>query len=158
MIPRIKRPRLSARSFPKGVKRSLGRSVGEGVRVAEGRILAFLDADHLGSLSVLKNLIIALDGCDLAVASRFLNSGGMENRLWNFSSRLFNRFLKFLGFPLSDSTSGFYALRKSDLGRLEFEKIFYGYGDYFIRLTYLAKKAGFSFKEFPVFLSKAGLR
>ena len=56
-----------------------------------------------------------------------------------------------IGSPVHDNLSGFFAMKRSKLERLNFDYIFWGYGDYFIRLIYFAKKQGNVFAELPSF-------
>jgi len=53
-----------------------------------------------------------------------------------------------------DNMSGFYAIRKEKLFQLPINKIYTGYGEYHLRLVYLAKKQGFKIKQIPVYYPK----
>ena len=53
-----------------------------------------------------------------------------------------------------DNMSGFYAIKKEKLNLLPLKKIYYGYGEYHLRLVWYAKKMGFKIKEIPVFYPK----
>ena len=53
------------------------------------------------------------------------------------SMLLFNIFIRILTAKyITDSLYGFFAVRRELLERLEYDKIFWGYGDYFIRMMY----------------------
>jgi dolichol-phosphate mannosyltransferase len=54
---------------------------------------------------------------------------------------------------IQDNLSGFFAVRRDRLYELEaiFDKIFYGYGDYFIRLLLVAWRRRWRILEVPVF-------
>ena len=67
----------------------------------------------------------------------------------------FNCFLRLIGFPVFDNASGFYAIYKKYLEKLNLKSIYYGYGDYHLRLVYFARKNNFKIKEVPI---KYGLR
>ncbi|MFA6532835.1 MAG: hypothetical protein WCT22_02440, partial [Patescibacteria group bacterium] len=81
--------------------------------------------------------------------------GGMEDKVRYLFTYIFNLFLKrILGFPTMDNMSGFYAIKKEKLFQLSTSKIYQGYGEYHLRLVYLAKKYGLKIKEIPVFYPK----
>lgn len=131
--------------------RSLGASILEGIRKAAGDVIIGMDADFNHDPCLLPMLIESLDKYDFVVASRFVKGGGMENRLSYMLSLFFNLSLRlFFSYPIYDNTSGYYAIKKSALVRLQPEKIYYGYGEYHLRLVYFSYKAGLSIGEVPV--------
>jgi len=87
---------------------------------------------------------------DIVSASRFVSSGsGMKAPAYRiFGSKLVNFMIRLLLWVnLTDFTGGFYIMDKSKLDNLHKDYIFRGYGDYCIRLLYLAKKRKYSIKE-----------
>jgi len=52
---------------------------------------------------------------------------------------------------VQDNLSGYFAMRRSDLLRLPANAIFFGYGDYYFRLLWHARRAGLRIVEVPVF-------
>lgn len=92
--------------------------------------------------------------------------GGMEDALRYRLSLLYNVFIRFLlHTQIQDNLSGFFAVRRDRLFQLQpkFDQIFYGYGDYFIRLLLVAWRSQWRILEVPVFyvlrrhgLSKTG--
>lgn len=144
-----KRIRISVRKNTRG----LGTALKLGIEKSSGEIVASMDADYLGDMSVLSKMLRLLEKKKgrMIVASRYCDGGGMESSFRNASGWVFNLFLRLLGFPIWDNTSGFYVIRKEDLLRLGLDKIYYGYGDYFFRLTYSAFKRGYKMVETPVF-------
>jgi len=127
----------------------LGLSIGDGMRVAKGTIVVGMDADGNHDPEDLPNMLQNLrGGVKLVVASRFKGDGGMKG--WRMlPTFLFNAMFRLFGLPIWDNTSGYYAIRKTDLAKLGLKKIYYGYGDYHLRLVFYAAKAGFKMIEVP---------
>ena len=127
----------------------LGLSIGEGVRRAKGDIIIGMDADGNHDPEDIPNMLKNLRGeTKLVIASRFKGSGGMKG--WRMlPTFLFNAMFRLFGLPIWDNTSGYYAIRKSDLVKLGLKKIYYGYGDYHLRLVFYAAKAGLKMIEVP---------
>jgi dolichol-phosphate mannosyltransferase len=91
---------------------------------------------------------------DLVIGSRFVMRGGMEDWTRYRFSMLYNYFIRFLfQHQIQDNLSGYFAVRRSRLLELKplFDRIFHGYGDYFIRLLVLAWRNNWMILEVPVF-------
>lgn len=127
----------------------LGLSIGDGVRNASGNIIIGMDADGNHDPEDMPNMLKHLTGnTKLVVASRFKGDGGMKG--WRMlPTFLFNGMFRLFGLPIWDNTSGYYAIRKTDLEKLGLSKIYYGYGDYHLRLVFYAAKAGYKMEEVP---------
>ena len=127
----------------------LGLSIGDGVRNAKGSIIIGMDADGNHDPEDMPNMLKHLTGdTKLVVASRFKGNGGMKG--WRMlPTFLFNGMFRIFGLPIWDNTSGYYAVRKSDLEKLGLERIYYGYGDYHLRLVFYAARAGWKTVEVP---------
>jgi dolichol-phosphate mannosyltransferase len=134
---------------------SLGASIGHGVKHARGDIIVGMDADGNHNPHTIPLLLRKLKEADLVIGSRFIPTGGMENGFRYWTSRAFNIFLRYVfGFPITDNTSGFYAIQKKKLLSLNLKKIFYGYGEYHLRLVWIAQKSHMNIQEIPVFYAK----
>lgn len=127
----------------------LALSIGDGIRHAKGDVIVGMDADGNHDPNDLGILLAALKGdVKLVVASRFVGEGGMKG--WRMGPTfLFNAMFRLFGLPIWDNTSGYYAIAKSDLEQLGLKRIYYGYGDYHLRLVYFAHKAGWKIVEVP---------
>ena len=87
---------------------------------------------------------------DMICGSRFLKGGSSNTFFRHFCSLIFNFFVNFItGGKLSDNLSGFFIINKSILKK-DLDKIFYGYGDFYIRLLYFVQKQNISICDFPV--------
>jgi len=129
-----------------------------GIRQAAGDIVVLMDTDFNHRPEDIARLLkpIVKKQADLVIGSRYIKGGGMhltEASRWQFwlskwGNYLVNRCL--LNLPVNESLSGFVAVRKKILARLNLEKIFSGYGEYCIRLIYYCHRRGFKIKEIPV--------
>ncbi len=136
-------------------KRDLGRSILKGIHNSKGKIIIGMDGDGNHDPSVIPLLIRGINSADLIVASRFIAKGGMSDTFRYYSSYLFNSLLKILfHYPITDNTSGYYAIKSSKLISLPVEDIYYGYGEYHLRLVYLAMRNKLKIKCVPVFYGK----
>ena len=133
-------------------ERGLAGAVLWGLKKAKGPVCAVMDTDFNHDPKNLPIMIRELSRSDLVVGSRYVSGGGMENRIRNFVSKIYNRMIMFmLHISTSDNLSGFFLIRKDKLRTLMNIDIFQGYGDYFIRFLYAAEKDGLQIKEVPVF-------
>ncbi len=133
---------------------SLGKSVGEGIKKAAGDIIIGMDADFNHNPKTIPILLDEIKRADLVIASRFLKHGGMEETKRFIATLLFNTLLRVFGFPNTDNTSGFYAVKKDIVESIGINRIYYGYGDYHLRLVYFTHKRGYSIKHVPTYYSK----
>lgn len=132
---------IRIRCFIRKGRRSLGRSILYGLRKSRGQIIVGMDADGNHNPEKITEMINCLSENDLVIASRFIEGGGMQNRYRYLASYLMNLLFRIiLNSCIKDLTSGYYAVKKEALFTLPLEKIFHGYGDYFIRLIYYAEK------------------
>lgn len=143
--------RVYVRKYIKG----LGTAIGYGIEKARGDIIIGMDADGNHPPEAIQEMLKCLSFNNLVVGSRFVKDGGGDDKTRSVLSFLFNLVLKIgLGFPILDNTSGFYAIKKADLIKLEPKKIYFGYGDYHLRLVYFAKKNQFKIKEIPIYYKR----
>jgi len=142
--------RLHVRDRDKG----LANSIRDGLERADGRTLVVMDTDFNHDPAMIPQMVDLLRYYDLVIGSRFVMRGGMEDIMRYYASFLYNFFIRLLlRTQIQDNLSGFFAIRQQRLFELEskFDKIFYGYGDYFIRLLLLAWRSDWRILEVPVF-------
>lgn len=133
-------------------ERGLATAIRAGLEKAVGDVAVVMDTDFNHEPKVVLRLVEKCQKYDFVVGSRFIKGGGMTNKTREYLSYLFNILVRvILGSPVHDNLSGFFAMKRAKLESLDFDKIFWGYGDYFIRLIYLAKEQGNSFAEVPSF-------
>jgi len=112
-------------------QRGLAGAVQRGFKEARGDIVAVMDADLSHPPEVLPMLhgTVRSGSADVAVASRRVEGGGINN--WPLSRRFISWGSGLLARPLvpvKDTTSGFFALRKSCLDGVELRPIGYKIG------------------------------
>lgn len=143
------------RLFVRKKVKELASAILFGIKKARGSIIVGLDADFNHPPEKIPDLVSALKNSDLVIASRFVKGGGMDNKWRYYLTYAFNLFLhRILSFPIMDNMSGFYCIKKVKLCKLPLEKIYQGYGEYHLRLVYLANKYDLRIKETPVYYKK----
>lgn len=132
--------------------RGLASAILTGIKTAKGDLIAVMDTDFNHDPRELPKMLQMLDGFDMIVGSRYVKGGGMENRIRNILSLVYNRIIKIiLHLHTNDNLSGFFMIKKEKLQILLKKNIFRGYGDYFIRLLFNANKNKLKIAEIPVF-------
>ncbi len=140
----------SVRVFSSQKRLGLAVSIRHGLIFAEGESVVIMDSDFNHKPEYLPFMIDALSDHDCVIASRFLPGGSMDNRLRYCLSALFNFFLRrFTPLKVSDSLYGFLAVKKSILENFCYDDIFYGHGDYCMRLLCCLQSINARFFEFP---------
>ena len=128
------------------------KSQGGGDASSDGEVLVFMDTDFNHDPAIIPQMIKFLEYYDIIIGSRFVMAGGMEDRFRQFSSRIYNYGIRILfGMPVHDNLSGFFSIYRDKLEAIDLDQIYYGYGDYFIRLLMVAHKRGYNMLEIPVF-------
>jgi len=103
-------------------ERGLSTAVIRGWQIAQGRILAVMDADLQHPPEVVANLCKEMiRGADLGIASRHVEGGGVSD--WSLARRIISRGAQMIGFMLlpevigriSDPMSGFFMIRRSSI-------------------------------------------
>ncbi len=146
-----KKVKLYIRKKDKG----LSYAIRFGIEKAKGNLIVVMDTDFNHNPQDLPRFIKKVQNLDLVVGSRYIKGGGMENRMRYVLSYLYNMIIRIiLRLETHDNLSGFFIIKKKALIKFDFDQIFYGYGDYFIRLLYLAQKNKLTIAEIPVFYKK----
>lgn len=143
------------RVFVRSSARGLSTAILFGIKKSKGDIIVGMDADFNHPPELILQLIEQLDTAHLAVASRFIKGGGMDERGRYLGTYFFNLFLKkILGFPTMDNMSGYYGMKKEDLLKFNLTDVYRGHGEYHIRLLWSAKKLKMKIVEVPVHYKK----
>ncbi len=138
--------------FVRTEERGLATAIRYGAEHSNGQILVFMDTDFNHDPILLPQMIKFLEFYDIIIGSRFVMAGGMEDRFRQFSSLIYNYGIRLLfGTPVHDNLSGFFSIYRDKLMSMDLDQIYYGYGDYFIRLLMVAHKRGYKMLEVPVF-------
>jgi dolichol-phosphate mannosyltransferase len=141
-------------SFVKPILRktdpSLAKSIRTGLEAADGDIFVVMDSDFNHQPKYIRQMVMNLEFYDVVVASRFVYGGLMDGRIRHLLSWCFNIFVRLMtGKFITDSLYGFWASRRSVIEKLDYDKIFWGYGDYCIRLMYYLQEQDMKILQFP---------
>jgi dolichol-phosphate mannosyltransferase len=140
------------RLFVRTQERGLATAIKFGLRQATGDVVVVMDTDFNHDPKMIPQMVKFLEYYDLIIGSRFVMGGGMEDRFRYFYSFLYNFFVRLvLGTQVQDNLSGFFAMSRGKLMSLDLDRIFRGYGEYFIRLLFVAWRKGYRLLEVPVF-------
>ena len=140
--------------FVKAIQRtadpSLAKSIRTGIEHATGNVIIVMDSDFNHQPKYLEQMVVNLKYYDCVSASRFVYGGNMESRLRHILSWVFNIFVRIVTRKyVTDSLYGYYAIKRSVLEKLDYNKIFWGYGDYCIRLMYYLQLQEVTILQFP---------
>ena len=142
--------------FVRTQERGLATAIRYGLEHSDGDILVFMDTDFNHDPAIIPQMIKFLEYYDIIIGSRFVMAGGMEDRFRQYSSLIYNYAIRLLfGTPVHDNLSGFFSIYRDKLESMDLDQIYYGYGDYFIRLLMVAHKRGYNMLEIPVFYRHA---
>lgn len=135
--------------------RGLAASIRRGIELARGDVVVVMDSDFNHDPKDVPILCDLLSHFDIAIGSRFVMRGGMSSHGRYLLSHLFNVFIRLtVRTEVHDNLSGFFAARRTVLERIDGDSVFFGYGDYFMRMLALARRAGFTVIESPVFYGR----
>jgi len=130
-------------------RRGLTSAFNEGIALARGDIICWMDCDFSMPPEMLPALVSATEYTDIAIGSRYVPGGADVGH--PLLARLFSRAINLLagvllGFYVRDYTSGFIAARRQVLESIALRG---DYGEYFIDLMARAGRLGFSVTEVP---------
>ncbi len=132
-------------------ERGLGFAIREGIEKSAGSIVVVMDSDGNHQPSYLPFLVGAAGTYDAAFGSRYLYGGRMSGFLHHHLSWAFNVFVRLMtGGSIIDYLYGYCAIRREVLFRCDFDRIFWGYGDYCIRFLYDLESHSASILQVPM--------
>jgi len=135
-----------------GLASAYVQGMGEALRQGLDPIIQ-MDADLSHRPSDIPQLLAALEGSDLALGSRWVEGGGIEN--WETSREMLSKFgsgyaRTLLGLPYSDLTGGFKAWRAHTLQAIDLPSIQSDGYAFQVETTYRAHQNGASISEVPI--------
>lgn len=158
VVEKIEKEKKNVKLVRRLNERGLASALADGIALSTGDILIWMDCDFSHPPELIPQLVKTLENCDISVASRFVEGGGMRYSFTRiFSSRLLNFFANIvLGFSVRDYTSGYPAVKREVFDKVricpllgESRGYISAYGEYFISFLYRAKKKGFKITEIP---------
>jgi dolichol-phosphate mannosyltransferase len=138
-------------------KLGLGTAYLEGFKQAleEGaEAVAQMDADFSHQPEKLIELTGALERCDVALGSRYVPGGSLDERwpAWRRGLSAFGNYYArtILRIPVRDVTGGFRVWRRHTLQRMPLEVVRSNGYSFQVEMAYLAYRLGFTFAEVPI--------
>lgn len=130
--------------------RGLARSIRAGIERADGDVIIAMGADFTHDPREIPKMLNVIESYDIVIGSRFCAGGRMHSTIHYIASLYYNRMIRvLLRTQVQDNLGGYFAMRSEQLRRLPFDRIFFGYGDFFFRLLYYAQKVGMTIVEVP---------
>lgn len=119
-------------------------------------VIVQMDADFSHSPEDIPRLLEALADCDVAVGSRYVAGGRLDERWswWRFllswwANSVYARFI--LGLKVRDATAGFKAWRRSALEAIDLEAIRSNGYVFQVEMAYVAQRLGLRVREIPIY-------
>jgi dolichol-phosphate mannosyltransferase len=142
-------------------KAGLGKAYIQGFRQAldDGAdVIGMMDADLSHPPDRLPALLEATSRADVAIGSRYVPGGGIDKD-WPFWRKRLSWFgntytRTILSLPIRDTTGGYRLWRRSALEAIPFEKSRSNGYVFIVELAYLAKLAGLTFEEVPIYFAE----
>lgn len=132
-------------------ERGLATAIRKGLELARGEVVVVMDSDGNHDPALLPLMVRLTEEFDVVIGSRYVLGGGMlTSKVRYWLSYAFNLLIRaLLGLRIHDSLSGYLAFRPGLLDRIDPARVFYGYGDYAIRLLYGLVRRGCRVIEVP---------
>ncbi|MBX7066613.1 MAG: glycosyltransferase [Parachlamydiales bacterium] len=148
-------PKEYIRSYKRLKDPSLAKSIRFGIEQAKGDYIVMMDSDFNHQPKEIPAMLANLEYFDCVSGSRFVYGGKMDRRFRHVASWIFNIFVRILtGKYVTDNLYGFIAIKRSKLFEVNFDDVFWGFGDYCIRLMYYLQCNGISILQVPSVLGK----
>jgi len=116
-----------------------------------------MDADFSHPPEKVVELVKALETCDMALGSRYVTGGKLDERwpLWRKALSGFGNFYArtILGLKLRDVTGGFRLWKSSTLNAMPLDRIRSNGYIFQVEMVYVATKLGFHFSEIPIYFA-----
>jgi len=121
-------------------------------------VIGMMDADLSHPPEILPELLNALEKADLAIGSRYVPGGSLDKSwpVWRKALSWFgNSYARIiLGLPIKDATGGYRLWRRSALMAIPFEETRSNGYVFIVELAYMAKLAGLTFAEVPIYFAE----
>jgi dolichol-phosphate mannosyltransferase len=142
-------------------KEGLGKAYIQGFRKAldDGAdVIGMMDADLSHPPDRLPALLSALEEADVVIGSRYCEGGRLDDTwpAWRKTLSGFgNTYARaILGLPIKDTTGGYRLWRRSALEAIPFEQSRSSGYVFIVELAYMAKLAGLTFREVPIYFAE----
>jgi dolichol-phosphate mannosyltransferase len=144
------------RSGPRGLGRAYVFGFDHALK-SDAEAIGQMDCDFSHPPEKLSELIAKLADCDLALGSRYIPGGGVDQR-WPLWRKALSRWGNFyartiLGLPVRDVTGAFRLWRREMLERIPFRKMVSNGYVFMVEILYLACIYGCRFGEVPIYFA-----
>lgn len=138
---------------------SLGKSILLGILKSTYDNIVIMDSDFNHDPNDLSKMIRYAkekNGSKFFVSgSRFVKNGYGNNFFRHYSSKFYSLIISLILFlSVKDMLSGYCCFNKKNFSKEELNKIFYGYGEFYMRLLYVANLKNIKIFEVPVVYGK----
>jgi len=124
---------------------------------AGAEAIAQMDADFSHPPELLVDLLEALQTCDVAMGSRYVPGGGVDERwpLWRKSLSGFGNIYAraILRLPVRDATGGYRMWRRETLMGMPLERVRSNGYAFQVEMAYIACRLGYTFREVPFYFA-----
>ena len=130
--------------------RGFAKSIRTGIEYSSGEQIIVMDTDFTHDPVEIPRLLHVGLIYDIVSGSRYVSGGQMQDKFHYFGSFFYNVMLRlFLRTQVQDNLGGYFTIKKSKLESLPYDRIFFGYGEYFFRLLHYAQGQGMTIVEVP---------
>ena len=130
--------------------RGFAKSIRCGLENAKGNVFVVMDSDFNHQPKYLPFMIKSLEFYECVSASRFMYGGAMDSRFRHYASWIFNIFVRIVTRKfVTDSLYGYFAIKKDVIEKINYDDVFWGYGDYCIRLMHYLQDNKTNILQFP---------
>lgn len=148
------RNKKNVKVFVRTRERGFASAILYGIVKSKENIVVVMDTDFSHDPKLIPTMVSRLSKCDIVIASRYAKKGGGENKTRFWLSKIYNIYLAYLlRIKISDFLFGYFCVRRRFLVENDLlnKDIFYGFGDYFMRLAYFVNKAQGNFFEISAY-------
>jgi dolichol-phosphate mannosyltransferase len=124
---------------------------------SDAEAIGQMDSDFSHPVEKLPSLVEKLEICDLALGSRYIPGGGVDER-WPLWRKALSRWANFyartiLELPVKDVTGGFRLWRREMLEKIPYRNVVSNGYVFLVELLYLAHLKGCRFGEVPIYFA-----
>ena len=131
--------------------RGFAKSIRAGIDVAQGDQILVMDSDFTHDPMQISKILHVSKVCDIVIGSRFCAGGNMQDTQHYYTSLLYNWLVRLiLRTQVQDNLGGYFTVTRQQLDLLPFDRIFFGFGEYFFRFIYYAQRKHMQIIEIPI--------
>lgn len=146
-------PHIQIRCERRRTRLGKGGAILEGMHLASGSLIGYMDADASTSFSQMLMLFDLLDGADAVIGSRWIGGSILLREQGFFrklESRVFNLIIRFLfGLSFKDTQCGAKVFKKAAIDAVIADMVATGF-EFDVELLWRIQRAGFRIREHPI--------